>query len=90
MNTQIEFGESECMTEIHGSYGMYYGHASIANLTFLTNCHTIHGPFGSFTTSNAAGAWEIFSFTVRKNHSIVGFFGGVGSSYLNAIGVYIN
>jgi hypothetical protein len=36
MNAQIEFGESEFVTEIHGSYGMYYEHASIENLTFLT------------------------------------------------------
>jgi hypothetical protein len=42
---------------------MYYEHASIANLTFLTNHHTTHDPFGSFNTSDAAGAWEIFSFT---------------------------
>jgi hypothetical protein len=90
MNAQIEFGESEFMTEIHGSYGMYYEHASIANLTFVPTRHTIHGPFGSFNTSDAADAWENFSFAVRKNHRIVGFFGGAGSSYLSAIGVYIN
>jgi hypothetical protein len=89
MNAQIEFGESEFVTEIHGSYGMYYEHASIENLTFLTNRHAIQGPFGSFNTSDVAGAWEKFSFAVRENHSIVGFFGGAGSSYLSAIGVYI-
>jgi hypothetical protein len=36
-----------------------------------------------------AGAWEHFSVPVENGGSIVGFFGSTGSSYLSAIGVYI-
>jgi hypothetical protein len=36
MNAHIEFGESEIVMEIHGSYGSYNGHAGIANMPSVT------------------------------------------------------
>ncbi|EAZ15205.1 hypothetical protein OsJ_30623 [Oryza sativa Japonica Group] len=80
----INLGPSEFVTEVHGEYGSYYGHNSIANLTFVTN-RGRHGPFGIVDTSG----WDRFSVPIKNNSSIVGFFARTGDSYLSAIGVYV-
>ena len=80
----INLGPSEFVTEVHGEYGSYYGHNSIANLTFVTN-RGRHGPFGEVDTSG----WDRFSVPIKNNSSIVGFFARTGDSYLSAIGVYV-
>lgn len=83
-HAQIQLGETEFVTEVHGTYGLFYGHHVIAELTIVTNVKS-YGPFGS---ADLAGSPERFSVPVKKS-SIVGFFAHTGTVYVSAIGVYV-
>ena len=78
---QIQLAPSEFVKGISGTVvGLYRSCNVIASLTFVTNVKA-YGPFG-------LGDGTPFTIPVEDNHSVVGFFGR-SSTYLDAIGVYV-
>ncbi|KAL6841643.1 hypothetical protein ACP4OV_028582 [Aristida adscensionis] len=81
LRDRITLGPSEFLLEISGTVGSFGSLCNaITSLKFVTNKHT-HGPFG-------VPKGTAFCSRVKKNDSIVGFFGRYGK-YLDAIGVYL-
>ena len=79
---QIVLEPSEFVIEISGTFGPYGQFPSIIkSLMLVTNLRT-YGPFGQLHGTP-------FHSRVKKNGSIVGFFGCSGE-FLDAIGVYIH
>ena len=76
----IEFGSSEFLKEVSGTFGPYEGSTVITSINFITNKQT-YGPFGRQEGTP-------FSVPAQNNSSIVGFFGRSGK-YINAVGVYV-
>lgn len=77
----IEFGSSELLKEVSGTYGLYEGWKVIRSIKFVTNKKQ-YGPFGRQEGTP-------FSVPVQNNSSIVGFFGRSGK-YLDAVGTYVH
>ncbi|KAL6890152.1 hypothetical protein ACP4OV_008915 [Aristida adscensionis] len=77
----ICLGASEYIIEVSGTVGPFFLiQDAITSLKFVTNRRS-YGPFG-------VPLGTPFCSQVKKNHSIVGFFGRSGA-YLHAIGVYV-
>ncbi|KAF8690782.1 hypothetical protein HU200_041171 [Digitaria exilis] len=78
---KIYLGASEFLMEVSGTFSPFRGPSDvITSLTLVTNVHH-YGPFGVPQGTQ-------FCIRVKKNNSIVGFFGRSGD-YLDAIGVYV-
>lgn len=81
---QINFGPSEFLIEVSGTYGSHFDNDLVMSLTFVTNIST-YGPFGNPNHQNVPTS--PLKFTADNGGSIVGFHGRSGS-FLFAIGVY--
>ncbi|EEC68267.1 hypothetical protein OsI_36302 [Oryza sativa Indica Group] len=81
-NQTIQFGPSELLTTVSGTFGSYNtSYDVITSITLVTNIGC-YGPFGKEKGIS-------FNFPIQGNGSIVGFFGHA-ELYIDAIGVYVN
>uniref|UniRef100_A0A0E0J9W0 Jacalin-type lectin domain-containing protein n=1 Tax=Oryza nivara TaxID=4536 RepID=A0A0E0J9W0_ORYNI len=81
-NQTIQFGPSELLTTVSGTFGSYNtSYDVITSITLVTNIGC-YGPFGKEKGIS-------FNFPIQGNGSIVGFFGHA-ELYVDAIGVYVN
>ncbi|CAN6372835.1 unnamed protein product [Urochloa humidicola] len=76
----IQLADSEFVTQVSGTTGIFNGATLVTSIKFVTNLKT-YGPWGQENGTP-------FTVPVQPNGRVVGFFGR-GGLYLDAIGLYV-